>query len=301
MKQTQTDFSSWLSAQQAPVELALREGLATASVNDAPSVLREAMEYSLLSGGKRVRPALCQLSFQAVSPAGASVNAILPAAVACEMIHAYSLIHDDLPCMDDDALRRGQPTTHIAFGEAIAVLAGDALQTSAFEIIALQEDAEQARDQSFLLAQASGAVGMGGGQVLDMITSGDDCHAEQVVAIHRAKTGALLTAAVLLGVRAASGDVDGWRAYAEPMGLLFQATDDLLDLTASTDELGKVAGKDAEAHKPTLVAAMGEESARARAHDLAAQMVSAVGALGVDEHSAFLLSDLSRYLLERSK
>ncbi|MBT5100403.1 MAG: polyprenyl synthetase family protein, partial [Planctomycetes bacterium] len=264
---TQTDFSAWLGAQREFFDEALANSVASTSAAKAPKPLRDAMTYALLSGGKRVRPGLCQLAFESVSASQgrrsheqSPSTPFLPAALACEMIHAYSLIHDDLPCMDDDNLRRGQPTTHIAFGEATAVLAGDALQTLAFELLAMQPDAELVRDQALLLSQASGAHGMVGGQVLDMLTPGADCGLAQVDAIHRAKTGALLTASVLLGVRAAQGDVDRWRAYAEPMGLLFQATDDLLDLTATTAELGKTAGKDAATQKPTLVAAVGESA-----------------------------------------
>jgi len=274
---TTDPFRAWLEEVGPVIEDALERALVETSAGSAPPALRVALRHALLGGGKRVRPALTLLVCEA---SGGLREAALPAAVACELVHAYSLVHDDLPCMDDDLLRRGRPSVHAAHGEALAVLAGDALQTLAFEVLAAQPDAQAARAQAALLARCSGAAGMVGGQVLDMESEGRPSDEPAVRAIHRAKTGALFEASVRMGALAAGVDDAPWGPWAEAVGRLFQATDDLLDATRTTDELGKTAGKDSAAGKATLVAALGADGARAAAEreaeaaDAALQAVS---------------------------
>ena len=295
--ETLEPFQAWLSEVGPAVEDGLQAALEGAAIAAVPDKLHQAMGHALLDGGKRIRPALCMLVCEA---AGGARDDALPAALACEMIHAYSLVHDDLPCMDDDALRRGRPSVHAAYGEATAVLAGDALQALAFETLAVQDDSARARDQVRVLAAASGRAGMVGGQALDMEAEGAQPDAAMVSAIHRAKTGALFSAAVLMGARAAGGDGASWVNFADAIGRLFQATDDLLDATATTDEIGKTAGKDEEVGKATLVAALGLDGARAAA-ELAAQ--DAATALPVAEANTRYdaLADLPRMLLARCR
>lgn len=289
------DFAQWLTAAQPSIERALIELIERSSLREAPPILQEAVRRTLLSGGKRLRPALCLL---ACSAEGGAARQALPAAAALECLHAYSLVHDDLPCMDDDALRRGQPTLHVVYGEALAVLAGDALQALAFEWLAAQEDATLARDQARILAAAAGPRGMVGGQVLDMRAQGLAADAAHVRRIHEAKTGALLAAALACGARAAGADPEPWMALGGSLGRLFQATDDVLDATLSSADLGKTAGKDRSADKATLVAVHGLEGARLAAKQEADLARSAVAALAprarYDE-----LADLPRYLEER--
>ncbi len=298
-KPASSPFAAWLDGSRGRVEDALERACARTSLAEGPPELARAVSHALLSGGKRVRPALALLACEAH---GGEAEAALPAAVACEMIHAYSLVHDDLPCMDDDVLRRGQPTVHVAFGEATAVLAGDALLGLAFELLAEQEDAALARDQARLLARAAGPAGMVGGQQLDLEAEGraGDTDAAAVAAIHAGKTAALLAVAFQLGARAAGADPASWRAYAEAVGLLFQATDDLLDATRTTAELGKTAGKDAACGKATLVSALGLEQAAAAAHDLGERAGAALAGLPVQRHRD-LLADLPDFLLRRCR
>jgi geranylgeranyl pyrophosphate synthase len=289
------DFVSWLSSVQPVVEQALAETLDRSTLRQAPPRLQEAVRRSLLSGGKRLRPALCLL---ACSAEGGSMRRALPAAVAVECVHTYSLVHDDLPCMDDDALRRGQPTLHVLYGEALAVLAGDALQALAFECLAEQDDALLARDQARILAAASGPRGMVGGQVLDMESEGQPSDAARVRSIHEAKTGALLAAALACGARAAEADGQRWMSFGSTLGRLFQATDDLLDATLSSVELGKTAGKDRDTGKATLLAVHGLDGARSAAHEEAEIARRELAVLAprarYDE-----LADLPRFLEER--
>ncbi|GIW71563.1 MAG: farnesyl-diphosphate synthase [Planctomycetota bacterium] len=250
-----------------------------------PRELSEAMRYAVLGGGKRVRPALALLFCEAVC--GAAEPA-LPVAAALECVHVYSLVHDDLPAMDDDALRRGRPTCHKVYGEALAILCGDALLTLAFELLAAGIG-EPARAVAVVreLAGAAGHAGMVGGQVLDLRGEGRTGIAPQrdeqaLVAIHRRKTAALIRAACTCGALA-GGAPAHWQAaaagYGEAVGLLFQVTDDLLDVTASTAELGKTAGKDARAGKLTYPALLGLEGTRARAAALAARATEALAPL----------------------
>ncbi len=297
MTATKPDFAAWLTSARPRVEAALENALAASSLATAPPPLPEALRRALLAGGKRVRPALCLLACEAE---GGSVETALPAALALECVHAYSLVHDDLPCMDDDALRRGQPTLHVVYGEALAVLAGDALQALAFELLGGQEDAALARDQLRLLARASGAAGMVGGQALDMEAQGRDPGSDAVRAIHERKTGALILASFACGARAAGAEPSRWQPFGAAIGRLFQATDDLLDATRSSVELGKTAGKDAGAGKATLIAAHGLEAARALARREAEAARSALAALAPRARYDELV-DLPRFLEERAQ
>ena len=261
-----------------------------------PTNLLQPMAYALLGNGKRVRPALCLLAAEAV---GGDPAAAMPAALACEMIHAYSLIHDDLPCMDDDELRRGRPTVHVKYTEATAVLAGDALQTLAFQTLASQDNAVLVAAQVQTLAAAAGAAGMVGGQQLDMDAEGRTPDLNAILQLHGAKTGALLSASLYLGAIAAATDPSIWRGYAASVGRLFQITDDIIDATSTTAELGKTAGKDSSAGKATVVAALGLEGARALAASEVQAALSALDDIGPSRRYDEL-ADLPRFLGTRS-
>lgn len=292
-----TDFGHWISAERSLMESQWMTILQGTSHVRSPKSLQEAVEYAFLSGGKRVRPALALLS---CSVAGGETERAIPAGVACEMVHAYSLIHDDLPCMDDDALRRGQPTVHVRFGEDLAVLAGDALQALAFEILALQDDTQLLSDQIRILAEAAGPSGMVGGQVLDMHASASETTFAEIQVIHACKTGALLTSAVLMGVAAADVSWQPWRPYAETIGALFQATDDLLDVTGSAQTLGKTPGKDAATGKATLVSVLGFEAATEYAQGLAEKAQAQLLEISAPIQDSPLY-DLPRYLIQRCR
>ena len=294
---TTEPFRAWLEAVAPSVEDALERCLTLPSVAEAPASLQAALRHAVLGGGKRVRPALTLLVCEAC---GGPREAAMPAALAVELVHAYSLVHDDLPCMDDDLLRRGRPSVHAAHGEALAVLVGDALQALAFELLGAQDDPQVAHRQVLLLARCAGASGMVGGQVLDMEAEGQHCSAEQVRAIHRAKTGALFAAAVRLGALAAGAPDAPWRDYADALGRLFQATDDLLDATRTTEELGKTAGKDHAADKATLVSALGAEQARRVAEADAAAAMEALTALAPASRYD-VLAGLPGMLLDRCR
>jgi geranylgeranyl pyrophosphate synthase len=298
MAQTEmkTDFRQWLVDQNSAIQEQLQGAMQRFATDGVPTRLRQAMEHALLGGGKCVRPALVLLACEA---SGGAQEQAWPAAVSVEMIHSYSLVHDDLPCMDDDLLRRGRPTVHAAFDEATAVLAGDALQCIAFEVIAHQSDARLAAAQSRILSAASGPVGMVGGQALDMELEGRGSEAtlEQVEQVHRGKTAALLAGSLLLGAEVCNAS-QAWQKYALAVGRLFQATDDLLDTTGTTEELGKTAGKDEAAQKATLVAVLGLEGAKAYARQLANEARTAVDQLPIGSHQAALLS-LPDFLLDR--
>jgi geranylgeranyl pyrophosphate synthase len=267
----------WLDETRRWTELHLEREL-DALAADVPADLLAALRYSLLGGGKRIRPALVRL---ACAQHGGGDAAALPAALAIECVHTYSLVHDDLPCMDDDDLRRGRPTCHRVYGEALAVLAGDALLTWAFELLARAPHA--AREQARVLARAAGAAGMVGGQVLDLGTAGRTPSPREVEAIHRGKTAALFGAATELGALAAGAEDAACvraRAFGVALGRCFQAIDDVLDVTAEAGVLGKTPGKDARQARPTLVAALGLAGARAEAERLAGEARSAARALG---------------------
>ncbi len=240
----------------------------------APAGLGDAMRYAVLDGGKRLRPLLVLAACEAVegSPAAA-----LRVACAVELIHAYSLVHDDMPCMDNDILRRGKPTVHVKFGQAQALLAGDALQALAFEFLTPEDGSLDARSQAVLcrmLAQAAGYQGMAGGQAIDLASVGKALSSEQLHDMHRLKTGALLQASVMMG--AACGAIspaaqNALREYGAAIGLAFQVVDDILDVTADSATLGKTAGKDAAQDKPTFVSLMGLPASRNYAQELLSQ------------------------------
>jgi len=285
----------WLKAQGARVEALLAGRLGR--LEAAPRRLVESMEYSLLAGGKRLRPLLCLAFADAVrrGPAGAAAE---DAACALEYIHTYSLVHDDLPAMDDDDLRRGRPTNHKVFGEAMAILAGDALLTEAFALLSSGPESARAALVS-RLAQAAGAAGMVGGQVLDIA---EDRPAEEayLTRLHRAKTGALLRAACTLGVVAEGGtpaQVAAAERYGDSVGLAFQIADDLLDVTSSPEAMGKPTGADAAAGRHTYPAVLGLEASRLRA---AALVNEALAAVRLVEPAPGPLAALARYSVERS-
>ncbi len=281
------DLTAWSSARLQRVEQALSAWVPL----DAPAGLGEAMRYAVLDGGKRLRPLLVLAACEAV--AGTDANeAALRAACAVELIHAYSLVHDDMPCMDNDVLRRGKPTVHVAYGEAMALLAGDALQALAFELLTPPEDtvplAVQAR-LCRLLALAAGFNGMAGGQAIDLASVGVALSEEQLVTMHRLKTGALLQGSVVMGAVCGGADAatrEALSAYGAAIGLAFQVVDDILDVTADSATLGKTAGKDAACDKPTYVSVLGLAPARAYARQLRLQALHALDAGGLQHATA---------------
>ena len=267
---------------QARMENALSRLLPPAHV--APARLHEAMRYAVLGGGKRVRPLL---SFAAGEVTSAPAERLEVAASAVEMIHAYSLVHDDLPCMDDDVLRRGKPTVHVEYDEATALLVGDALQTLAFQLLAEQRLADEPRAQLEmvkLLGVAAGSRGMAGGQQIDLESTGKTLAVAELEFMHIHKTGALIRAAVLIGAACGKPLEEAQRAaldrYAKAVGLAFQVVDDVLDSEASTATLGKTAGKDSKQGKSTYVSALGAPKAKALAEELRADAHAAVQKLG---------------------
>ena len=291
------DFAAWMQKVQAEVEVALADFLPAAET--VPARLHAAMRYAVLGGGKRVRPLL-------VHAAGALFDAppaaLLRAAAAVEMIHAYSLVHDDLPCMDDDALRRGKATLHIQFDEATALLAGDALQAQAFAVLGdAAAELAPARQLAMLrlLAQAAGSRGMCGGQAIDLASVGLSLSLPQLEQMHRLKTGALLHAAVLLGAWCGAGvvppdaaDMLALERYADAVGLAFQVIDDLLDATTDSATLGKTAGKDAAANKPTYVSILGLAASQDLAEKLRSDAHAALASFGAAAAPLRQLADL---------
>lgn len=274
------DFNTWA----LPRLEVLEQALGVWVPSSAPAGLGDAMRYAVLDGGKRLRPLLALAAAQAVQPqpVAAPSQAVLRAACAIELIHAYSLVHDDLPCMDNDVLRRGKPTVHVQFGEAPALLAGDALQALAFELL-VPDDGSLTDAQSVrlcrLLALAAGHDGMAGGQAIDLAGVGHVLTQAQLENMHRRKTGAVLLASVLMGATAAGASevaLVALRGYGQALGLAFQVVDDILDVTADSATLGKTAGKDAAADKPTFVSLLGLESARTYADGLLAQAHAAL-------------------------
>ena len=269
-------------------------------VDDAPAGLAEAMRYAVLDGGKRLRPLLVLAACEAV---GGNRDAALRAACAVELIHAYSLVHDDMPCMDDDVLRRGKPTVHVKFGEAQALLAGDALQALAFELLAPEEAGIPATVQAALcrlLARAAGHAGMAGGQAIDLASVGRTLDEAQLREMHRRKTGSLLQASVLMGAACGTLDPVAQAALAEygaALGLAFQVVDDMLDVTADSATLGKTAGKDAAQQKPTYVSVLGLERSGALARELLAQSLQALKRSGLPDTQA--LQALAMMVVDR--
>jgi farnesyl diphosphate synthase len=266
---------------------------------DAPAGLGEAMRYGVLDGGKRLRPLLVVAACEAV---GGHAQAALRAAVAVELIHAYSLVHDDMPCMDNDVLRRGKPTVHVRYGEAQAMLAGDAMQALAFEVLTPDEGVPAALQARLcaLLARAAGHAGMAGGQAIDLASVGRPLSEELLRDMHRRKTGALLRASVVMGASCGDPGEQAHRAlqdYGEAIGLAFQVIDDVLDCTQASDKLGKTAGKDLHSNKPTYVTAMGVQEARAYAFGLRDQARQALARSGLP--NAAVLSILADRVVER--
>ena len=271
MKVLDSEFQAWMGGVQARMETVLARVLPAAAI--APARLHEAMRYATLEGGKRVRPLL---AFAAGEVSGASSERLEVAAAAVELVHAYSLVHDDLPCMDNDLLRRGKPTVHAEYDEATALLVGDALQSLAFQLLAehrLADDPRRQLEMVKTLALAAGSRGMAGGQSIDLEATGKTLDLSELEFMHIRKTGALIRAAVLLGV-ACGGEAEPERhkldKYAKAIGLAFQVVDDVLDYDASTATLGKTAGKDSKQGKPTYVSAMGAARARSLAEELRA-------------------------------
>lgn len=290
-------FAQWMGATQARVESALAACLPAA--DNIPARLHDAMRYVTLGGGKRVRPLL---AFAAGELTGASPEHLDTVACAVELIHAYSLVHDDLPCMDDDVLRRGRPTCHVEFDEPTALLVGDSLQTQAFELLATQPlgAPRQQLEMIALLAHASGSRGMAGGQAIDLASVGKPLAQPELELMHALKTGALIRAAVLLGALAGQPMAAEERAdldrFAKRAGLLFQVVDDILDCTASTATLGKTAGKDEAADKPTYVALLGLDGARAYADELRSDALDALRRFG---DRASRLTQLADFICHR--
>lgn len=293
---TQTELGAALQHHAQRVEQALDKLLPAQDAS--PARLHTAMRYASLGAGKRVRPFLvyatgCML--------GASLDALDAPACAVELMHAYSLVHDDLPAMDDDDLRRGRPTCHRAFDEATAILAGDALQTLAFAALARAPllDAEQRLRMIDSLSAASGTQGMAGGQAIDLAAVGHTLAIEELETMHRMKTGALIAASVQLGALAARADQDTQhrlQQYAQAIGLAFQVQDDILDVTASTQTLGKSQGKDAANAKPTYVSLLGLDGAREHARQLCAEAHAALDGM---RNTALHLA-LARFIIERN-
>ncbi len=280
------------------MENVLAERLPPADI--APQRLHEAMRYAVLGGGKRVRPLL---AFAAGEVTGAEVEHVQHAAAAVELIHAYSLVHDDMPAMDDDALRRGKPTVHVEFDEATALLVGDALQSLAFDTLSTQPLASEAAIQLKmvqLLAQAAGSRGMAGGQAIDLASVGKPLNLTELEFMHIHKTGALIRASVLLGAQCGKLDEATEAAldhYAKCIGLAFQVVDDVLDAEAPTATLGKTAGKDAADNKPTYVSLLGTARARELALELRADAHQSLTGLGAP---AERLRQLADFVVERT-
>lgn len=309
MNNTVAPFADWLGGRVTHIERVLAKEMPGAHV--VPARLHAAMRYAVLEGGKRVRAALVYAAGAACRPenvVGTPINgqdadcqrALDCAAAAVELVHAYSLVHDDLPCMDDDILRRGRPTVHVQFDEATALLAGDALQPLAFELLILMPiEARRIVEATQVLAHASGSLGMAGGQAIDLASTGLTLSQESLQHMHMLKTGALLSASVTLGGLAANASVlqrEALTSYGRAMGLAFQVIDDVLDVTEDSSTLGKTAGKDAAANKPTYVALMGLERARALVVKLHQEAIKAIAPLG---ESGCYLAGLADFIVLR--
>ncbi len=293
-------IDAYLKTCQQRVDLHL-QALLSKAPNGAEQ-LNEAMKYSVFNGGKRIRPMLVLASCEAL---GGNLENATPAAAAVELIHAYSLVHDDLPAMDDDDLRRGKPTCHIAFGEATAILAGDALQTLAFEQLTLPSNNTSLSSEIQLqlvrtLAQGSGVNGMVSGQAIDLVSVGRTLNLQQLEHMHNHKTGALITASVEIGACIAGASPEQLhclRKYANAIGLAFQVQDDILDVEADTETLGKTQGADQALNKPTYPSLLGLDSAKSKANDL---LNAALEALNEFDDRATPLRDLARYIVQRT-
>jgi farnesyl diphosphate synthase len=294
-------FQEWITSHSERTELALERLLDSAQTT--PHRLHEAMRYAAQGGGKRIRPLLVYAAGQlGDQESEADVVALDAAAVAIECIHAYSLVHDDLPCMDDDDLRRGRPTVHKAFDEATALLVGDALQTRAFEVLANTKcDAQVRLRMISALAAASGSRGMAGGQAIDLESVGKKLDLKGLKQMHAMKTGALLSCAVELGGIAAhltSSQIAHLETYSKALGLAFQIVDDVLDATADSHTLGKTAGKDAAANKPTYVTLMGLDYAQQQANELQEMAIASLDSFGAQAQA---LKELALLVVKRGK
>ena len=283
------DLPGWSALQLERVEAALQNWVACPQTCPAPAGLGEAMRYAVLDGGKRLRPLLVMAACEAVA---GNPQAALRAACAVELIHAYSLVHDDMPCMDNDVLSRGKPTVHVRFGQAQALLAGDALQALAFELLTPDDSTMPASMQALLcrmLAQAAGFQGMAGGQAIDLASVGQPIGSAQLHEMHKLKTGALLQASVMMGAACGRPTVSAQRAlsdYGAALGLAFQVVDDVLDVVADSGTLGKTAGKDAAQDKPTFVSLMGLQASKKYAQELLSQAHSSLRAADLENTAA---------------
>jgi farnesyl diphosphate synthase len=295
---SETSLKTLMSSSRDRIETALRELLPDHAC--ASPRLADAMRYAATGGGKRIRPILVYAACELAG--GKADDADVPAA-AVELVHAYSLVHDDLPSMDDDDLRRGQPTCHRAYDEATAILAGDTLHTLAFELLAHRGNfsATQRVDMITTLCRAAGAEGMAAGQMQDMQGHGQQLTLAALEEMHYLKTGRLITAALLIGVSAAdNGDrqlIDALREYGDAIGLAFQVQDDILDVTAATEQLGKPSGSDEKHGKSTFPGLIGLEASRARAEELCLRAINALSEYG---ERAGHLTALARYVIQRS-
>ncbi len=292
------DFQDWARSRQVRIETSLQTLLPAANV--APERLHDAMRYTVLGGGKRVRPLL---SFASGELSKADDERVTIAAAAVELIHAYSLVHDDLPCMDDDVLRRGKPTCHVEYDEAIALLAGDSLQSLAFQLLAEHQLADTPQMQLEMikrLALAAGSRGMAGGQAVDLASVGKILSLPELEFMHIHKTGALIRAAVMLGACCGNSlnedQLTSLDRFAKCIGLAFQVVDDLLDAEATTATLGKTAGKDAENNKPTYVSILGVSRARELAEDLRREAYQSLEVFGA---SAGRLRQVTDFIIHR--
>ncbi len=295
-------IKSYLNERKTLIEIALENHMVAA--NEVFRRHIEAMRYSLFVGGKRIRPILCLAAGDAVQSSSVIRERLLPVCCALECIHTYSLIHDDLPAMDDDTLRRGKPTNHVVYGEAHAILAGDGLHTLAFEMISNPEhgtlSAEKRLQIIHVIAKAAGPLGMVGGQALDIDNENSDVTFETLRSIHSAKTGALITAAVHAGgIGAGAGEtqLNALVEYGNQIGLAFQIVDDLLNVTATTEQLGKTAGSDAEQGKATYPMFFGIQETKNKAHEAVEAAKTAIGDLGPDAEP---LRDLADYIYGRT-
>jgi len=296
-------LAAWSEQQLDQVERALSRWVACPTAAPAPAGLGDAMRYAVLDGGKRLRPLLVMAACEAVR---GNPDAALRSACAVELIHAYSLVHDDMPCMDNDVLRRGKPTVHVRFGEAQALLAGDALQALAFEFLTPDDGSVDAATQARLcrmLAQAAGFQGMAGGQAIDLASVGLPLTSAQLHDMHRLKTGALLQASVMMGARCGAPSLAvqaALRDYGAAVGLAFQVVDDILDVTADSATLGKTAGKDAAQQKPTFVSLMGLDASRNYAQQLLTRAHASLGEVeATGLHNTAALRALADMLVNR--
>jgi len=304
---TPFDLRAWSAGCLDRVERALERWVTAEAPagldHGAPAELVEAMRYAVLDGGKRLRPLLVLAACEAVQ---GNAGAALRAACATELIHAYSLVHDDMPCMDNDVLRRGKPTVHVKFGEATALLAGDALQALAFELLTPDDAQFPAAMQAQLcrlLARAAGSAGMAGGQAIDLASVGCQLTERQLRDMHELKTGALLQGSVMMGAACGNptqAEKTALETYGAAMGLAFQVVDDILDVTSDSATLGKTAGKDALHDKPTYVSILGLARSRAHAQELLAKALAALDASGLSHTRTQALRALADMVVNRA-